>query len=90
MNIKVHNTAATLMIASALLLGLVAVVPNTTPASSTAAGSGAALAAPVQFEVARTELSRPVSTSKSSHKSGKSRRIRQSMAMPFFSFAPRG
>ena len=27
---------------------------------------------------------------KSRHASGKSRRIRQSMAMPFFSFAPRG
>ena len=32
----------------------------------------------------------PAAVQQSRHKSGKSRRIRQSMAMPFFSFAPRG
>ena len=32
----------------------------------------------------------PATVKKSGHKSGKSRRIRQSMAMPFFSFLPRG
>lgn len=45
----------------------------------------AALATPFQ-DAATT----PATAEQSRRKSGKSRRIRQSMAMPFFSFAPRG
>ena len=37
-----------------------------------------------------TNAATPATVQQSRHASGKSRRIRQSMAMPFFSFAPRG
>ena len=37
-----------------------------------------------------TNAATSAAVQKSRHASGKSRRIRQSMAMPFFSFAPRG
>ncbi|MGH8076655.1 MAG: hypothetical protein ACREPE_04935 [Lysobacter sp.] len=52
----------------------------------------AAIAAHVEAVAVQidTNAAPSAAVQKSRHASGKSRRIRQSMAMPFFSFAPRG
>lgn len=115
MSSKVRNTFTVLMI-SALTLGLFAATPAMLPVVDIAAAQSSegfaataeADAARVADEVLTTTLiaeapvmvglaatlqdttTAPAAVQTSRHKSGKSRRIRQSMAMPFFSFAPRG
>ena len=53
------------------------------------AGSEPALVTSIASTLEDTAAA-PAALQKTRYKSGKSRRIRQSMAMPFFSFAPRG
>jgi hypothetical protein len=84
MNRKLHNTASALMVSGTLLvLALMARASegafDPPPAPVEVAAASAALVAP---EVA-DEPSDSV-------RSGRASRIRHSVAMPFFSFAPRG
>lgn len=105
MSSTVRNTFTTLMICSALVIGLVVAAPAALPradvASATVEADVARVAmiaaltaeAPVVAGLASTfphTAATPAAVQKSRHASGQSRRIRQSMAMPFFSFAPRG
>ena len=103
MNSKVHNTFTLLMITGALVLGLLAASPTMRPVADSVSGPGVAVpmsaettrATPTEAAVAGLaatlqDTAAPATVKKSGHNSGKSRRIRQSMAMPFFSFAPRG
>jgi hypothetical protein len=86
MNRKLHNTASALM-ASGTLLVLALMVQasdssfDAPPASTAAAVASAALTAP---EALATE--EPAASVRSARAS----RVRHSVAMPFFSFAPRG
>ena len=86
MNSKVQNTFNTAVIASALVLGLVAA---SLPVADTA-GRGPAPVAVVASLASTLQHTAAPATGKESYTSGKSRRIRHSMAMPFFSFLPRG
>lgn len=98
MNSQVRNTLTALTISAALALGLVVAAPdalpvaNTAPAQVSVAGglsveppAVAALVDPFQ-----TTATPPATVEQVRRKSGKPSRIRHSMAMPFFSFAPRG
>jgi hypothetical protein len=73
--------------ASAPSLPLVAALGKVAPLAN-----DAALAAQVGTLALQLDptAATPAEDQKAHHASGKSRRIRQSMAMPFFSFAPRG
>ena len=86
MNSKVQNTFNTVMIASALVLGLVAA---SLPVADSA-GRGAVPVAVVANLASTLQQTAAPATEKKGYTSGKSRRIRHSMAMPFFSFLPRG
>lgn len=86
MNRKLHNTASALMVSGTLLmLGLMAHAPDgatePTPAPVAVVVASAALVAPDAM-VAKEPAA--------SARSGRASRIRHSVAMPFFSFAPRG
>ena len=88
MNSKVQNTFNTAVIASALVLGLRAA--SLPVADSAGAGPGPAPVAVVASLASTLQDTAAPATGKESYTSGKSRRIRHSMAMPFFSFLPRG
>lgn len=87
MNSQVRNTLTVLTLSSALVLGLLVVAPAAYPVAEvgTKAPVAARLAASFQDTDTTSSPANPIR-----RKSGKTNRIRQSMAMPFFSFAPRG
>jgi hypothetical protein len=102
MNLNLHPSLAILLSCCVLALGLFATGPGARSVTGVPAIQEPAIAARVQavaghldprLSVASAEDTLAAATPavrKSRHASGKSRRIRQSMAMPFFSFAPRG
>ena len=102
MNSKLHLTFTALMASSALAFGVFAASPAMLAATDNGpASSGHGFAAPGKAERAIASRVEAVAlqidpradgaaVEKSRYASGKSRRIRRSMAMPFFSFAPRG
>lgn len=80
MNRKLHNTASALMVAGTLLvLALLAQAPDDTSAQT-----------PSPAAVAVTSTALVVADSLPSARSGRASHVRHSVAMPFFSFAPRG
>ena len=86
MNSKVQNTLSTAIIASALVLGLLA----TSLPVADGDGTGAAPVAVVASLASTLQDTAVPARGTKGYTSGKSRRIRHSMAMPFFSFLPRG
>ena len=95
MNSQVRNTFTVLTLCSALVLGLLVVAPAAYPVADVAAAqSGTAVlanASRVGADAAIASLNAEApAANPTRRKSGKTNRIRQSMAMPFFSFAPRG
>lgn len=98
MNSQVRNTLTALTLSAALALGLVITAPdapavtNTAPAQVSVAG-GLSVQAPAVAALADPFHATATPPAKVEHvrrKPGKPSRIRHSMAMPFFSFAPRG
>lgn len=90
MNRKLHNTASALMVTGTLFaLGLAAYLSDA-PAAHAAPASPIAVAAAAGHIESRTPASVEAATPSPRHGNGRTRRIRQSMAMPFFSFASRG
>ena len=100
MNSQVRNTLTVLMLSSALVLGLLVVAPAAYPVAAQAGNAVdsdgiASLSVEVPVVAGLSAAYQDsATTSTAAHparrKSGKTNRIRQSMAMPFFSFAPRG
>lgn len=98
MNSQVRKTLTVLMIGSALALGLVVISPDTLPVANTASvqlitADGMSAEAPAVSTLADTFQATATPPATAEHvrrKSGKPSRIRHSVAMPFFSFAPRG
>ena len=84
MNRKLHDTALALMVSGALaVLTLVAGGREPGPAAT-------AVTSTVQAGVAAPATPSLRLSASQTGKSGRARRIRHSMAMPFFSFASRG
>jgi hypothetical protein len=86
MNRKLHNTASALMVAGTLFV--LSLMAQATDGAARAAASPVAVAAAASA-LAATEAvaAEPQDTGTLS---GRASRIRHSVALPFFSFAPRG